>query len=58
MVVCEQCGGRRLRSRIVERALGRLEITECLACGKRTSRWFGDALNAPKPADTAPRTRF
>ena len=55
MVVCEQCGGRRLRSWIVERAQGRLVITECLSCGKRISRWFGDPLSAPKSVDTPPK---
>jgi len=55
MVVCEQCGGRRLRSWIVERAQGRLVITECLSCGKRISRWFSDPLNPPKPVDTPPK---
>ena len=52
MVVCEQCGGRRLRSWIVERSQGRLVITECLLCGKRSSRWFGEPAIAPKPAES------
>jgi hypothetical protein len=58
MVVCEQCGGRRLGSWIVERAQGRLVITECLSCGKRTSNWFGDALSAPKPVNASPKATF
>jgi uncharacterized Zn finger protein len=58
MVVCEQCGGRRLRSWIVERAQGRLVITECQSCGKRSTRWFGDPLSAPKPAEPPRKTSF
>jgi hypothetical protein len=47
MIVCEHCWGRRLRSWIVERSQGRMVVTECLACGKRSSRWFGDQPSAP-----------
>ena len=51
MVACEKCGGRRLRSWIVEQSQGRLVITECQSCGKRSSRWFGDPPRAPETAE-------
>jgi hypothetical protein len=47
-----------LRSWIVERAQGRLVITECQSCGKRSTRWFGDPLSAPKPAEPPRKTSF
>jgi hypothetical protein len=58
MVVCEQCGARRVRSWIVERAQGRLVITECLVCGTRTSRWFSDPLSAQQPSAAPPKPLF
>jgi len=58
MVVCEKCGGRRLRSWIVEQSQGRLVITECQSCGNRNSRWFGDPPSEPEPSDSPQKAHF
>jgi hypothetical protein len=56
MMICEQCGKRRLRSWIVERAQGRLLIIECASCGKRTTRWFGDPPGHQNPPPSPEET--